>query len=71
MMEKKIFAVSGMKCVHCKARVEEALKALSGVAAAEGDLARQTVAVTYDAAQASPEEMAAAVAASGPYVLTL
>ena len=30
-MEKKNFAVSGMKCVHCKARVEEAIRALDGV----------------------------------------
>ena len=29
------YAVSGMKCVHCKANVENALKALNGVVSAE------------------------------------
>ena len=34
-MKKNVYAVSGMKCVHCKANVENALKALNGVVSAE------------------------------------
>ena len=34
-MKKNVYAVSGMKCVHCKVNVENALKALNGVVSAE------------------------------------
>ena len=35
---KQIFSVSGMKCVHCKANVENAIKGITGVFAAEANL---------------------------------
>ena len=37
-MKKNVYAVSGMKCVHCKANVENVLKALNGVVSAEANL---------------------------------
>ena len=37
-MKSDIFAVSGMKCVHCKANVENALKSLNGVKSAEANI---------------------------------
>lgn len=70
-MEKKTFAVSGMMCEHCKARVEGALKALAGVACAEGNLDDKTVTVAYDADTVTPEQMREAVANCGRYELTL
>lgn len=70
-MEKKIFAVSGMMCGHCKARVEGALCALDGVASAEGNLDDKTVAVTYDATKVTLQQMQEAVANCGRYELTL
>ncbi len=35
---EKTMAVEGMKCMHCKASVEKALKAVDGVLDAEADL---------------------------------
>ena len=70
-METKIFAVSGMKCEHCKAHVEEALKALEGVEAAEASVGGQNVMVTYDEASVTPDQLKQAVDQSGRYRLTL
>ncbi len=70
-MEKKIFAVGGMMCGHCKARVEGALCALDGVASAEGNLADKTIAVEYDADKVTLQQMQDAVANCGRYELTL
>jgi len=47
-MKKNVYAVSGMKCVHCKANVENALKALNGVVSAEANLEDANVTVEYD-----------------------
>lgn len=70
-MEKKNFAVSGMKCVHCKARVEEAIRALDGVVSAEGNLAEASVTVEYDPTRLSPQQIKDAVDTCGRYELTL
>ncbi len=70
-METKIFAVSGMKCEHCKAHVEEALKALEGVEAAEASVGGQNVVVSYDEASVTPDQLKQAVDQSGRYRLTL
>lgn len=56
-MEKKIFSVSGMKCVNCKANVEKALKALPGVTSASVSLENANVTVEYDNIVVSPEKM--------------
>lgn len=47
-MKKNVFAVNGMKCVHCKVNVENALKAVTGVQAAEASLDDANVTVEYD-----------------------
>lgn len=70
-METKIFAVSGMKCEHCKAHVEEALKALEGVESAEASVGGQNVVVSYDEASVTPDQLKQAVDQSGRYRLTL
>ena len=41
--------VEGMMCEHCKKRVMEAVKSVSGVTAVEVDLKKKTVKVTGDA----------------------
>jgi cation transport ATPase len=42
------FAVNGMMCAHCKKRVEDTLKAVSGVISAEADLEKKNVSVETD-----------------------
>lgn len=70
-MEKKTFTVNGMKCVHCKANVERAIRALSGVASAEVSLEDKSVVVEYDASAVNPEAIKNAVDASGHYEMEL
>lgn len=48
-MKVKTYAVSGMKCTNCKAKVENALKAIEGVSIAMGkgtDVAMDVAQVT-------------------------
>ena len=71
MMEKKVFTVNGMKCVHCKANVESAIRALSGVVSAEASLENKNVTVEYDASVVNPETIKTAVEASGRYEMEL
>ncbi|MBQ9163065.1 MAG: heavy-metal-associated domain-containing protein [Clostridia bacterium] len=40
------FAVNGMSCSHCTARVEKALTEIKGVKSAKADLEAKTVTVT-------------------------
>ena len=47
-MEKKML-VEGMKCMHCKASVEKALKSVAGVTDAEVDLEAKTARIVTDA----------------------
>lgn len=70
-MEKKIFAVSGMKCEHCELSVENALKALDGVVAAKADRNAKTVTVEYDSGKVDPQAMKDVVDALGRFEMTL
>ena len=45
---EKTMAVEGMKCMHCKASVEKALKAVDGVLDAEADLESKTAVIRTD-----------------------
>ncbi|MFA5007422.1 MAG: heavy-metal-associated domain-containing protein [Candidatus Izemoplasmatales bacterium] len=45
---KKTVTIEGMSCMHCKMRVENALKAVPGVKDAAVDLRRGTAAVTCE-----------------------
>jgi copper chaperone len=64
-VEKQVFTVEGMSCGHCKAAVEKAVLGLSGVLAAEVDLAAKTLQVEYDVKKSSVEEIIKTVAAAG------
>ena len=70
-MATKTFKVNGMKCVHCKANVENALKALNGVVSAEANLEDANVTVEYDESKVNPSEIKEAVDNSGRYELSL
>ena len=47
-MEKKML-IDGMKCMHCKATVEKALKEVEGVKEAEADLEAKMVRIILEA----------------------
>lgn len=68
---KTTFTVNGMKCIHCKANVESALKNLKGVSDAVVSLGDHNVTVDYDASQVSAPEMKEAVDNSGHYEFVL
>ncbi len=46
-MEKRML-VEGMKCMHCKAKVEKALKSVPGVTDASVDLEAKTAEILMD-----------------------
>jgi len=67
---KQTFSVSGMKCVHCKANVENAIKGVNGVTTAEANLEAANVVVDFEA-PATVEAIRDAVNEAGRYELTL
>jgi Cu+-exporting ATPase len=64
-LEKATFAVEGMTCASCVARVEKALSEVEGVAGADVNLATERATVTYNPELTSYEVMARAVDAAG------
>ena len=85
-MESKEFTVTGMKCEHCEAKVEEALKAviyyesnndeealkaLPGIASAKADRTACKVAVSFDPVAVSPQQMKEAVDDLGRFEMQL
>lgn len=65
----KTFVVNGMKCEHCKARVENALKDLCGVNMVEVNLQDHTVNVDFDENKVNAQQMKDAVETAGHYVM--
>ena len=62
-MEKRLL-VEGMKCMHCKASVESALKCVAGVTEAEVDLEGKTARIIVDE-EVADDALMAAVKAKG------
>lgn len=62
-MEKKML-IDGMKCMHCKASVESALKCVAGVTEAEVDLEGKTARIIVDE-EVADDALIAAVKAKG------
>ena len=56
-MEKKTFAVLGMMCAGCSARVEKQLNAAEGVVSAAVNLPARTAMIEYDETVTSPEKL--------------
>ncbi len=71
LMKKNVFAVSGMKCVHCKANVENALKAVDGVQSAEVNLEDANVTVEYDESKVTSSHLKDTVDNCGRYEMSL
>ena len=68
MFGKKLeadFAIEGLHCKHCMAKVENAIKAVKGVKKFEVDLEGASAHVVYEEGKTSPDEIAAAISASG------
>lgn len=63
--KKTLLKITGMTCVSCVFRVEEALRGLKGVSEANVNLANEKAAVTYDPSQVSIDEMVRAVKDAG------
>ncbi len=57
--------VGGMTCAQCSARIERALAALPGVAAASVNLATERARVDYDPARGDAQRLAGAIEAAG------
>ena len=64
-MEKKTFAVLGMMCAGCAARVERQLSQTEGVSSAAVNLAARTATIEYDDAATSPQQMKESLAKVG------
>ena len=62
-MEKKML-IEGMKCMHCRASVEKALKGVAGVTDAEVDLETKTARILADT-DVTDEALMAAVKEKG------
>ncbi len=60
-----------MKCPHCKAKVEDALRAVAGVQQAEVNLPAASVTVSYDETLVQPKMLKDAVDLLGRFELTL
>ena len=67
-MATKTFKVNGMKCVHCKANVENAIQSLVGVQHAEANLEAKNVSVESRVKEA---DIKAAVEGAGRYELQI
>jgi copper chaperone CopZ len=59
------FSTPSVHCGSCMATIEEAVTALDGVGAAEGDLGALEVRVTFDGARVDTAAIAAAISDSG------
>ncbi len=70
-MTKKIFSVNGMKCVHCKANVENSIKSINGVNDAVADIEAKNVTVDFDDTVVFDIDIKNVVENSGRYELTL
>ena len=64
-MIEKTLRVPDMSCGHCKAAVEGELNKLSGVERADADVAKGTVAVSYDEAAVTTEDLKGAIEEAG------
>jgi len=60
-----VIAIGGMMCAHCAKRVETVLGRLPGVTRATVTLEKKQVAVVYDPALTSKDEMKNAITGAG------
>ena len=60
-----VIPVEGMACLSCELAIESSLKRLPGVAHVDANVAQHSVAVNYDPAQVTVEELIAAITKTG------
>ncbi len=59
------FSVPDISCDHCKHSIEEAVSALAGVESVEVGIESKVVAVDFDDASISPDQIATAIEGQG------
>lgn len=62
---KKQFAINGMSCNHCVAKVEQAINQLDGIAKVKINLKKNNGTVKFDETQVSADQIALAVTEAG------
>ncbi|MCI6672085.1 MAG: heavy-metal-associated domain-containing protein [Prevotella sp.] len=70
-METKTFKISGMKCPHCKAKIETALSELDGINHFDVSLPNSEVTLVYDPSIITPEAIKAHIESNGRYELSI
>lgn len=60
-----VLNVGGMSCGHCKASVEKAVSALTGVSNAEVDLAAKNAKITYNPENVNEDAIKKAITDAG------
>ncbi|MBO5870113.1 MAG: heavy-metal-associated domain-containing protein [Clostridia bacterium] len=63
--EKCVISVEGMHCNHCKAKVENTLKAVKGVKSANADLGCGEAVVTYVDGKVDKDELVKVINEAG------
>lgn len=61
------FAIEGMRCLGCEAKITADLEELPGVSLAQVDWQTRTATVRYDASRVTPEEMVRAIEQAGKF----
>ena len=64
-MEKVTLNVPDISCDHCKMSIEGAVNQLTGIESAEVDIEDRTVAVSFDSASQSLQEIVTAIEEQG------
>ena len=62
---KQKFTITGMTCAACSSRVEKVTSQLPGVTSAQVNLLAGTMVAQFDEKQTTPEQIIAAITASG------
>ena len=64
-LRETVIVVSGMFCSSCSSAVEQALKKVDGVVAAQVDFTTERARVRYDGNKVTPRRMAEAIRKAG------
>src|SRR5262249_41095706 len=64
-LQRVVIPVDGMTCVTCEIAVRHALKRIDGVKSAHVSAAKKTATVDYESAKTNPEQLIAAINATG------
>ncbi|WP_461246136.1 heavy-metal-associated domain-containing protein [Treponema sp. R6D11] len=68
-MEKITLNVDGMSCGHCEIAVQDAVRKLSGIKKVKANRHKKEVAVDYDAALVTQEQIVSAINGTGYSVI--